>query len=214
VLLLDDAEVLPLLLQRRQHAAQPGHDVGLLEDGVAHGELEVAEGGGQVGEARGVAQVHPQDARHLVGDPLHARGHADHGGEDLLDERVGLLGGRGGLLHRVRDGRVEAVLQPHVREADAAQPLEGGLDGPAGEVEPVQDAHRGGDLLQLPGVQREPVVGGGDHRHHQVVLRVAGERLHVGSEPDLERRGTAGEDDGAADGEDRDALGERRPGLR
>jgi hypothetical protein len=196
--------VLPLLFQRAQHQLEPGQHVPLLQHRVADGELQVAEGGGEVGEAPGVAQVHAQDARHLVGDALHRAGHGGHRGQDLLHQGVGVFGRGGNLLHLAHGGRVVAVFQPHVGQHDAAESLQRGLDGAAGKVQPVEHAHGGGDLLQR--LREKVVFHGGHHRHHQVVLRVLAERLHVGREPDLQRRGPAGEHDGAADGEHRHAL--------
>jgi hypothetical protein len=193
-------------LQGGQHQPQPPRHVQLLEHGVAVGEGEVAEGGGQVGEAPGVAQVHAQDARHLVGDAVHPRRQPRHGGEDALHHRLRGLRRERRLHRRGGARRVAAVLEADVLQPDALEPLEGGLDGAAGEVQPVQDAHGGGHLLQR---RRGDVLArlAGGHDGHQVLpVREGGQRLDVGAVADLEGGGSRREDDGAPDGEHRDPL--------
>ena len=139
-----------LALEPAEDEAQPLPDVEALQNLVLVGDAEVHVRGGQIREAARIRDIHLQDGRHFVGNPVHELGECFRGGDDARDEVGKFCGVRGRLLRRPngRD-RIRLLLVDPLNH-DAPQPLQRDLNGVARKVDPLVHARRNANAADEP----------------------------------------------------------------
>ena len=168
-------------LEPVQDETQPLPDIEALEHLVLVADAEIHVGRGQVGEATRVRDIHLQDRRHFIRNPVHQLGQRlgrrDHARDEVIE-----IGGVGGRLPGRANGCDRVRFLPvDPLDHDPAQALERDLHRIAGQVDPLVHARRHADPADEPlGVDGVVMIPAGDHeRHDEAGLVIGAEQREI-----------------------------------